>query len=104
MSLLGDKCSRCGQRRTRREYEGLPTCESCEQMIEAKVKAAKEQVRKCPIDQADMGKEIILNLVVDRCPSCRGVWLDGGELEQMKGSIEAGLAQDLIRGMSFRAF
>ncbi len=104
MSLLGDKCSRCGQRRTRREYEGLPTCESCEQLIEAKVKAAKEQTRQCPIDQADMGKEIILNLVVDRCPSCRGVWLDGGELEQMKGSIEAGLAQDLIRGMAITPF
>ncbi len=104
MALLGDKCSRCGQRRTRREYEGLPTCESCEQMIEAKVKAANEQTRRCPIDQADMGKEIILNLVVDRCPSCSGVWLDGGELEQMKGSIAAGLTTDLIRGMSGMPF
>ncbi len=104
MSLLGTKCSRCGQRRTRREYEGLPTCESCEQMIEAKMKAALELTRQCPIDQADMRKEIILNLVVDRCPSCGGVWLDGGELETMKGSIEAGLAQDMIRGMSFSLF
>ena len=101
MSLLGEKCARCGRRRTRREYEGLPTCEACEQMIEAKIRAAKEQTRRCPLDGGEMVKEILLSLVVDRCPSCRGVWLDGGELEEMRGAIEAGLAQQLIRGMAF---
>ena len=101
MSLLGEKCARCGKRRTRREYEGLPTCEACEQMIEAKIRAAKEQPRRCPLDGAEMGKEIVLSLVLDRCPTCQGVWLDGGELEEMRGSIEAGLTQQLIRGMAF---
>ena len=48
-----------------------------------------------------MEKEIILNIVVDRCPSCHGVWLDGGELDQMKRTIEAGLTTDLIRGMTY---
>jgi Transcription factor zinc-finger len=104
MSLLGEKCARCGERRTRREYEGLPTCEACEELIEAKIRAAKEQSRRCPLDGAEMAKEIVLSLVIDRCPTCRGVWLDGGELEQMRGSIEAGLAQDLIRGMAFAPF
>jgi ribosomal protein L37AE/L43A len=101
MSLLGEKCARCGRRRTRREYEGLPTCEPCEEMIEAKIRAAKEQTRRCPLDGADMAKEIVLSLVIDRCPSCRGVWLDGGELEEMRGTIETGLTQQLIRGMAF---
>jgi len=101
MSLLGEKCARCGRRRTRREYVGLPTCEACEQTIEAKIRAAKEQARRCPLDGAEMAKEIVLSLVIDRCPSCRGVWLDGGELEEMRTSIEAGLAQQLIRGMAF---
>ena len=101
MSLLGEKCARCGRRRTRREYAGLPTCEACEALIEAKIRAAKEQTRRCPIDSAEMAKEIVLSLVIDRCPSCRGVWLDGGELEEMRGTIETGLAQQLIRGMAF---
>ena len=48
-----------------------------------------------------MSKEIVLNLVIDRCPSCRGVWLDGGELEDMRGAIETGLAQQMMRGMAF---
>ena len=43
MSLLGEKCARCGRRRTRREYEGLPTCEACEELIEAKLRAARER-------------------------------------------------------------
>jgi hypothetical protein len=101
MSLLGEKCARCGRRRTRREYEGLPTCEACEEMIEAKLRAAKEQTRRCPVDGAEMAKEIVLTLVVDRCPSCRTVWLDGGELEAMRGTIETGIAQQIIRGMTF---
>jgi Transcription factor zinc-finger len=101
VSLLGQKCARCGQRRTRREYEGLPTCEACEKLIEAKVRAAKEQIRRCTLDGAEMGKEIVLNLIIDRCPSCRGVWLDGGELEEMRKAIETGLAQQLLRGMVY---
>jgi hypothetical protein len=101
VSLFGEKCARCGQRRTRREYEGLPTCEACETLIEAKIRAAKEQSRRCPLDGAEMAKEIVLNLVIDRCSSCRGVWLDGGELEAMRGAIEAGLAKQIMSGMVF---
>jgi ribosomal protein L37AE/L43A len=101
VSFFGPKCARCGQRRTKREYEGLPTCETCEKLIEAKIKAAKEQAHRCPLDGAQMAKEIVLNLIIDRCPSCRGVWLDGGELEEMRGAIERGMAQQIIRGMAF---
>ncbi len=101
MSLLGKKCARCGRGRTRREYEGLPTCEACEETIEAKIQAAKEQTRRCPRDGDEMVKEIVLSLVIDRCPSCRGVWLDEGELEEMRATIETGLAQALVRGMAF---
>jgi hypothetical protein len=101
MSLLGDKCARCGKRRTRQVYQGVPTCESCQQLIETKLEAARESPRSCPLDGERMEKEIVLNVIVDRCPSCRGVWLDGGELEALKGSIEAGLSQDLVRAMVY---
>jgi hypothetical protein len=101
MALFGKKCSRCGRTRTKRTYEGLPTCEGCEALIEAKLQASRENRRPCPIDAAAMEKEILLNLVIDRCPACRGVWLDGGELEQMRSSIEEGLAHALIRGMTY---
>jgi Zn-finger nucleic acid-binding protein len=36
-------------------------------------------------------KEIAHGIVIDRCPQCRGVWLDAGELERMNtdATIEA---------------
>jgi Zn-finger nucleic acid-binding protein len=46
-----------------------------------------------------MSKEIVLNLILDRCPTCRGVWLDAGELEQMRDTIEEGLTKALVQGM-----
>jgi Zn-finger nucleic acid-binding protein len=45
-----------------------------------------------------MSKEIVLSLVIDRC---HGVWLDEGELEQMKSTIETGLSKELLTGISF---
>jgi hypothetical protein len=99
MSLFGTTCARCGARRTRETYEGLVTCGPCKELIEAKLAAARESRRLCPVDGAAMAKEIVLKLILDRCPTCRGVWLDGGELESMRDTISEGLSRALIRGM-----
>ena len=34
-----------------------------------------------------MTKESLMNVVLDRCPTYHGVWLDGGELDIMKEAI-----------------
>ena len=51
-----------------------------------------------------MDKEVVLNVVVDKCPSCHGAWLDGGELEVLKQALECGgddnLATGLLLGMA----
>lgn len=100
MAIFGEKCARCGAKRTREEYQGLPTCKSCRVVLEKKLEAAKEEVRSCPIDGERLMKEIVMSVIVDRCPSCHGVWLDGGELEQLEGAITAGVASELMRGLS----
>jgi Zn-finger nucleic acid-binding protein len=46
-----------------------------------------------------MSKEIVLNVVLDRCPTCKGMWLDGGELDLLREGIEAGMASDLGRAL-----
>jgi Zn-finger nucleic acid-binding protein len=46
-----------------------------------------------------MTKEIVLNLVLDRCPGCQGVWLDGGELELLREGLERGMAADFARAI-----
>ncbi len=95
MGVWGEKCVRCGNARTRSTYEGLPTCDACQQILQAKLKAETEDRRLCPLDGVVMSKEVVLNVVVDRCPACKGMWLDGGELELMRSGIEAGMASDL---------
>ena len=65
------------------------------------MQAASEETRKCPLDGAEMQKQVILGIIIDRCGTCKGVWLDGGELEQIKGNVEAVAARDLLRGMTY---
>lgn len=95
MSIWGEKCVRCGERRTRETYEGLPTCEACQQTLQARVRAEAEDRRVCPMDGSTMTKEVVHNVVLDRCPACKGMWLDGGELDLLRAGIEAGMAGDL---------
>ena len=47
-----------------------------------------------------MLKEIAHMIVVDRCPTCQGVWLDGGELERLKGGVEASALLAMASGFT----
>jgi hypothetical protein len=100
MPLFGSTCTRCGKRRTRARYAGAPTCDACKEQIEGRLAAAREIRRRCPVDGAEMAKEVVLKLILDRCPTCRGVWLDAGELEQMQETIGEGLTRALVQGMT----
>jgi hypothetical protein len=97
MSIFGEKCIRCGNRRTKREYEGLPTCQSCEQELRARGRADSEDRRLCPLDGEVMEKDVVLNVVIDRCPSCKGIWLDGGELDLIRSAVAEGMVLDFAR-------
>lgn len=44
---------------------------------------------KCPIDNADLLMTERQGIEIDYCPTCRGVWLDRGELDKL---IERGSA------------
>lgn len=101
MSLFGEKCVRCGERRTKQTFEGLPTCEPCEAELRARLRARSEDTRACPIDGAAMSKDVVLNIVIDRCPTCEGVWLDGGELELVRTAVANGVAMDLARAVVY---
>lgn len=93
--IFGEKCIRCNKQRTKRTFEGLPTCEECE----AKIRVTTETKRRCPQDGQEMNKEVRLNVVIDRCPSCKGVWLDGGELELIQKGLEESADDEFIDGM-----
>ena len=99
MSLFGEKCARCGDK-TRNEVEGQAICDACQQEMKLLVEANEEELRSCPVDNTSMKKEIAHMIVVDRCPRCQGVWLDGGELEKLKGGVEASALTAMAHGFT----
>lgn len=38
---------------------------------------------KCPIDGTDLAMAERAGVEIDYCPTCRGVWLDRGELDKI---------------------
>jgi hypothetical protein len=99
MALFAPKCDRCGDR-TRHKADDKPICENCAQEMALIVSASNEERRTCPLDGAEMGKEVAHMLVIDRCPKCQGVWLDGGELERMKEGLQEATVMAMARGLT----
>lgn len=97
MGLLAEKCIRCGQR-TRERYDGQPTCEPCRRHLELKLAAAGERQHACPVDGTLMTKKVAHSIVIDRCPTCQGVWLDAGELDSLTGEVAREAMLAIARG------
>jgi hypothetical protein len=96
MSLFGEKCVRCGEK-TRDEYRGQPTCNPCRDEIEVAFAESNEAHRNCPVDGATLAKELAHGVIIDRCPTCRGVWLDPGELE----GVSTEVSEQVWKAMAF---
>jgi hypothetical protein len=67
-------CARCNYAYATTIDDNMPVCDEC------KNKFATEEIRKCPVDQEDMNKIIVQNVLIDKCPKCHGIWLDGDEV------------------------
>tara|TARA_B110000503_G_scaffold63002_1_gene99648 strand:- start:8951 stop:9169 length:219 start_codon:yes stop_codon:yes gene_type:complete len=61
--------------------------------------AADENIRQCPLDASPMKKEIAHMIVIDKCPKCHGVWLDGGELDKLADDVCAEAMTAMTHGM-----
>jgi len=88
MSLLGEKCVRCGTR-TRQLYESQPTCPACAEHLKLVLASSREAQRSCPVDGRGLDKAVVHGVIIDRCPQCAGVWLDAGEMERMTEDVAA---------------
>ena len=85
-------CTHCNENSTKREFEGQPTCARCK----TEILIGREPTRTCPVDGATLLKEHNNEILVDRCPTCQGVWLDAGEIEAIK---EAAQTEGMAIGM-----
>lgn len=74
-------------------------CPECWPKIDPK----NESMRYCPVDGIEMKKRLVEDVfVIDRCPQCRGVWLDRDELEVLEtNSRNDGWNQGFVIGMLF---
>ena len=95
-ALFGEKCLRCDKKRTKSKFEGFPTCGECE----IEIRKEREIKRLCPLDGAEMTKEVIVNVIVDRCSKCGGVWLEPGELELINKAIKDGASAQYMYGLA----
>ncbi len=70
--------------------------------------AADRQAQKelhwmhCPKCGAGLVTENFRSIQIDRCPECRGLWLDAGEMEQVAGreSVATSFLGDLFGSLS----
>jgi Zn-finger nucleic acid-binding protein len=88
LDLRDERCVRCGKptRYSAPGTDGVPTCASCR----GGLTLPRPKPRSCPADGAELQTQQVSNVAVDRCPSCGGVWLDGGELELVtRAAVEA---------------
>ena len=74
-----DLCVRCREQPSSEVMDGLPTCARCAELIRQKAAIR----RACPVDGTEMRKEIVQNILLDRCPDCGGIWLEHDELEAL---------------------
>ena len=58
--------------------------------------------RVCPVDSTELRRLDRSGVQVDACPTCRGVWLDRGELDKILQRESAGMEdfEREIRGSS----
>ncbi len=89
-------CVHCRVNQTKREFEGNPTCAGCR----LEILMSREPELRCPADGTALVKTEQGEILLDRCPLCWGIWLDGGELEAIQEAAkEEGMTNGMAMGM-----
>lgn len=93
------------------EYFARQDAELLEKQKAAAARAAAEAERrshhmKCPKCGHDLAAVQYEGITIDRCTSCAGIWLDPGELEQLRnrkdGNILSRMFEDVSAVLSFK--
>ena len=61
--------------------------------IERLAKGKADKPRLSPITGEPMEKVVVHGIVVDRCPTSGGIWLDAGEVEHLLDASHAGKSE-----------
>jgi Zn-finger nucleic acid-binding protein len=92
-----DYCSSCsGYFFDAKELQKASTNKRSQQIINAtspKQSHVEKRIRNCPNCQFKMSIKKKEDIEIDRCLSCAGVWLDGGEFQKISEIITAEIDQ-----------
>lgn len=58
-------------------------------------------MKKCPRCGAELKTKVLGSIEVDECESCKGVWLERGELEEAKEEVD-GKFEEIFKGIGKR--
>lgn len=67
----------------RAKEEGYFEKKNREAVERLKQKQAAEKPRLSPVSGEPMVQEVLHGVVIDKCPTSGGIWLDAGELEEL---------------------
>jgi len=76
MGVFGNKCVRCGKSLPYGQPGLDRTCAECARHT----KYDPQAERRCPGDGSRMSREVVWDIVVDGCPVCHKMWVDGSEI------------------------
>jgi Zn-finger nucleic acid-binding protein len=62
----------------------------------AMIPIRKDRSMKCPVDHTELVMTDRNGVEIDYCPSCRGVWLDRGELDKIIDRTRADTAPAVV--------
>jgi hypothetical protein len=83
MSEIFDERRRALEEEYIRRHEREPLDRLRERLAAEAEAAGKEPARQCPLGHGVLVEVRHDEVVIDRCDTCGGVWLDAGELEQL---------------------
>jgi len=55
---------------------------------------------QCPYNEVELVKEMYEGVELDKCPKCRGLWLDPGELERIQNTQEVDYSSRLTAAVN----
>lgn len=58
----------------------------------------ESHLMKCPRCGADLAETDFHHIKIDRCPECKGVWFDSGEVEMLE-QVDQSQIRALVRSM-----
>lgn len=62
--------------------------ELCTECLSKMQSAKSEPKRICLEDGTEMHKDLVHDVIIDKCPKCGGVWLDGGEIDTIRENLQ----------------